>query len=51
MKVATDTWHTLRVDFQETHFTVTFDGKRRSNGTMPPSKTPARPGFEQKPTA
>src|SRR5262250_2348794 len=28
MKVATNTWHTLRVDFQGTHYTVTFDGKK-----------------------
>src|SRR6266480_2626220 len=28
MKVATNQWHTLRVDFQGTHFTVTFDGKK-----------------------
>jgi hypothetical protein len=28
MKVATNTWHTLRVDFQGNHFTVTFDGKK-----------------------
>jgi hypothetical protein len=26
-KVASNTWHTLRVDFQGNHFTVTFDGK------------------------
>jgi hypothetical protein len=28
MKVATNVWHTLRVDFQANHFTVTFDGKK-----------------------
>jgi hypothetical protein len=28
MKVATNQWHTLRVDFQGGHFTVTFDGKK-----------------------
>src|SRR6266571_5020818 len=28
MKVATNQWHTLRVDFQGTHFTVAFDGKK-----------------------
>jgi len=28
MKVATNQWHTLRVDFQASHFTVTFDGKK-----------------------
>src|SRR3989449_4348549 len=27
-KVATSPWHTLRVDFQGNHFTVTFDGKK-----------------------
>ena len=27
-KVATSQWHTLRVDFQGNHFTVTFDGKK-----------------------
>jgi hypothetical protein len=27
MKVATGQWHTLRVDFEKNHFTVTFDGK------------------------
>jgi hypothetical protein len=27
-KVASNQWHTLRVDFQGNHFTVTFDGKR-----------------------
>ncbi len=28
MKVAKNVWHTLRVDFQDNHFTVTFDGKK-----------------------
>ncbi len=28
MKVASNQWHSLRVDFQGTHFTVTFDGKK-----------------------
>lgn len=28
MKVASNAWHTLRVDFRENHFTVTFDGKK-----------------------
>ncbi len=28
MKVATSAWHTLRVDFQGTHYTVTLDGKK-----------------------
>jgi len=28
MKVATNQWSTLRVDFQNNHFTVTFDGKK-----------------------
>jgi len=28
MKVATNAWHTLRVDFEGNHFTVTFDGKK-----------------------
>src|SRR5437016_10052361 len=28
MKVASNQWHTLRVDFQGTHYTVTFDGKK-----------------------
>src|SRR5437762_3339231 len=28
MKVASGEWHTLRVDFQANHFTVTFDGKK-----------------------
>jgi hypothetical protein len=28
MKVATNQWHTLRVEFQDNHFTVTFDGKK-----------------------
>ena len=28
MKVASNEWHTLRVDFQGNHFTVTFDGKK-----------------------
>ena len=27
-KVASNQWHTLRVDFQGNHFTVTFDGKK-----------------------
>jgi hypothetical protein len=27
-KVTSNTWHTLRVDFQGNHFTVTFDGKK-----------------------
>lgn len=27
-KVASNQWHTLRVDFQANHFTVTFDGKK-----------------------
>jgi hypothetical protein len=28
MKVASNAWHKLRVDFQDNHFTVTFDGKK-----------------------
>ena len=28
MKVASNAWHTLRVDFQGNHFTVTLDGKK-----------------------
>jgi hypothetical protein len=28
MKVVTGAWHTLRVDFQSTHYTVTLDGKK-----------------------
>src|SRR5438093_8007309 len=28
MKVASNQWHTLRVDFQSNHFIVTFDGKK-----------------------
>jgi 3-keto-disaccharide hydrolase len=28
MKVAPNQWHTLRVDFQGSHFTVTFDSKK-----------------------
>ena len=28
MKVASKEWHSLRVDFQGRHFTVTFDGKK-----------------------
>src|SRR5438477_10102718 len=28
VKVAPNQWHTLRVDFQGGHFTVTFDGKK-----------------------
>ena len=27
MKVTPNEWHTLRVDFQGSHFKVTFDGK------------------------
>jgi hypothetical protein len=27
-KVASNAWHTLRVDFQDNHFVVTFDGKK-----------------------
>jgi len=27
-KVESNTWHSLRVDFQGNHFTVTFDGKK-----------------------
>jgi hypothetical protein len=28
MKVATNQWHTLRVDFKGNHFTVTYDGQK-----------------------
>ena len=28
IKVASNQWHTLRVDFQGSHFTVTYDGKK-----------------------
>ena len=28
MKVASNAWHNLRVDFQNNHFTVTLDGKK-----------------------
>ena len=33
MKVATNQWHTLRVDFQASHFTVTLDGKKAIDWT------------------
>jgi hypothetical protein len=32
MKVASNQWHALRVDFQGTHFTVTLDARRRLSG-------------------
>ena len=32
-KVASNQWHTLRVDFQGNHFTVTFDGKKAIDWT------------------
>ena len=28
MKVASNEWHNIRVDFQGKHFTVTLDGKK-----------------------
>src|SRR6266852_1127689 len=28
MKVASNVWHTIRVDFASNHFTVTYDGKK-----------------------
>jgi 3-keto-disaccharide hydrolase len=28
MKIGSGQWHTLRVDFSDNHFTVTFDGKK-----------------------
>jgi len=28
MNVASGQWHTIRVDFNGNHFTVTFDGKK-----------------------
>jgi len=28
MRVAANVWHSLRVDFQGNHFTVTYDGKK-----------------------
>ena len=28
MKVTSNVWHTLRVDFSDNHFIVTYDGKR-----------------------
>jgi 3-keto-disaccharide hydrolase len=28
MNVTSNQWHTLRVDFKDNHFTVTFDGKK-----------------------
>lgn len=33
VKVTTGQWHTLRVDFQGDHFTVTFDGTKAMNWT------------------
>src|SRR5215469_3221662 len=32
-KVTSNQWHTLRVDFQGNHFTVTFDGKKAIDWT------------------
>ena len=32
-KVKSGVWHTLRVDFQENHFTVTFDGEKVIDAT------------------
>ena len=43
-KVLSNTWHTLRVDFQDNHFTVTFDGKKAIEWDDSTFKNPGKVG-------
>jgi hypothetical protein len=44
MKVASNEWHTLRVDFKGTHFTLTFDGKKALEWDDDTFKEPGKVG-------
>ena len=44
MKVSSNEWHTLRVDFQGNHFLVTFDGKKALEWDDDTFKQPGRIG-------
>src|SRR5258708_1840457 len=44
MKVAANQWHTLRVEFQANHFTVTLDGRRALEWDDNPSKDAGKVG-------
>ena len=44
IKVASNQWHTLRVDFSGNHFTVTFDGKKAIEWTDGTFKEPGAVG-------
>ena len=45
MKVASGEWHTLRVDFQGNHFTVTLDGKKAIDWTDETFKNAGKVGL------
>ena len=45
MKVASGEWHTLRVDFQGNHFTVTLDGKQAIDWTDETFKNAGKVGL------
>ncbi len=45
MKVATGEWHSLRVDFQGNHFTVTLDGKKAIDWTDDTFKNAGKVGL------
>src|SRR5262247_4372814 len=44
MKVATNQWHTLRVEFQGSHFTVTFNGEKALEWDDETIKDPGKVG-------
>src|SRR6516225_2126823 len=50
-KVASGVWHTLRVDFRGSHFTVIYDGTKLIEADDTSSLTLARLAFGRKPTA
>jgi Tfp pilus assembly protein FimT len=50
-KVASGAWHTLRVDFAGSNFTVTFDGKKVIEAATTASPTRARSASGRRPTA
>jgi hypothetical protein len=44
MKVASNEWHNLRADFEGTHFTVTFDGRKALDWDDETFKEPGKVG-------
>jgi hypothetical protein len=49
--VPANTWHSLRIDFKGSRFSVSFNGNNCLRSRIPPSPMPGRWGYGQRPTA